>query len=70
MTRADYALALTLFGTICYLAPFALMCLVVFHLLDMRQPEGVTTKRYQTAFRFNCSAIFVAFSGAGTALLL
>lgn len=64
MTLADHAVAFTLLGAI------AMMCLVLFRLLDIRQSEDVIAGRYQTTFYLYCSSIILAFSGVGAALFL
>ena len=64
MTTADYAVAVTLMVAI------AMMCLVLFRLLDIRHPDHVMASRYETTFRLYCSAIMLAFAGIGVALLV
>lgn len=64
MTSADHAVALTL------LTAIAIMCLVLFRLLDIRPPEDREAERYALTFRLYCGGILLAFAGVGAALFL
>lgn len=64
MTAADYAVAATLMVAI------AMMCLVLFRLLDIRQPDHVIAGRYHATFQLYCGSIMLAFAGVGVALFL
>lgn len=63
-TMADYSVVITLFVAI------AMMCLVLFRLLDLRHPEHAQGKRYDTTFRLYSGSILLAFAGVGVALFL
>jgi len=63
-TNADRAVAFTL------LLSIALMCIVLFRLLDIRQPDHVQVARYFTTYRLYVAAIVIAVSGVGLALFL
>jgi hypothetical protein len=64
MTLADYAVATALLFAI------AMMCLVLFRLLDIRQIPDGAVRRYRTTFQIYCSSIVLAFVGVGAALFL
>lgn len=64
VAASDYAVAITLFVAI------AMMCLVLFRLLDNRVTEQEAAVRYDTTFRLYCGSIIVAFVGVGAALFL
>lgn len=61
---SDYAVASTL------LVSVALMCLVLFRLLDMRHPPELLARRYDRTFLIYKTAIILAFAGVGLALLV
>lgn len=63
-TNADRAVAFTL------LLAIALMCVVLFRLLDIRQPDHVQEERYIQTFRLYVAAIVIAVSGVGLALFI
>lgn len=63
-TTADRAVASTL------LLSIALMCIVLFRLLDIRQPEHIQEQRYYRTFQLYVAAIVIAVSGVGLALFL
>lgn len=63
-TLADAAVAFAL------LASIALMCLVLFRLLDIRQTDYLAVQRYHATFRIYRIAIILAFAGVGAALFL
>jgi hypothetical protein len=63
-TNADRAVAVTL------LLAIVLMCIVLFRLLDIRQPEHVQEERYVRTFQLYVAAIVIAVSGVGLALFL
>ena len=64
MTPADYVVALPL------LLAIALMCLVLFRLLDASKPEDKSATRYDVTFKLYCMAIVIAFTGVGLALFV
>lgn len=64
MTSADYAVAVSL------LVAIAMMCLVLFRLLDIRQPAHVIARRYDATFTLYRIAIIMAFSGVGLSLFI
>ncbi len=63
-TVADYAVAIAL------LTAIALMCVVLFRLLDVRPPDAVREARYHVTFRLYVLAIVTAFSGLALALFV
>lgn len=64
LTAADHAVAVTL------LLAIAIMCLVLFRLLDIRPPAERDVARYTLTFRLYCGSILLAFAGVGAALFL
>ena len=64
MTAADHAVAVTL------LIAIAIMCVVLFRLLDIRPPEESDAARYAVTFRLYSGGILLAFAGVGAALFL
>ncbi len=64
MTLADYAVAGTL------LLSIAMMCGVLFRLLDIRKADQMQEAHYIGTFRLYVASIATAFAGVGLALFL
>lgn len=64
MTAADYSVALTL------LLSIALMCGVLFRLLDIRRADQRQEAHYIGTFRLYVTSIVMAFAGVSLALFL
>ena len=64
VSTADYAVAITL------LLAIAMMCVVLFRLLDISKPESTEHARYMVTFRLYMASIGIAFAGMGLSLFL
>lgn len=64
LTYADYVVAGTL------LVSIAMMCMVLFRILDIRRADDAMVAHYQVTFRFYVASIIMAFAGVGFALFV